>query len=80
MTVMDHFTITDYEIEKLAATKEPYWLSVRDFWWQIRENDVSLLSPRQTAWLSKIEEDLVVNWRPFWMEHEGAEDFYELES
>jgi len=75
-TVADAFNITDFEIQKLADTKNPYWETVRDFWWQKKEDDVSSLSPKQAAWLSKIEEDLDMNWRPKWMEEEGADDFY----
>lgn len=69
---LDFYEISDFEIDKLAATKNPYWMKVRDFWWQVREMDIRFLSRKQNAWLSSIEEELY-GWREEWMAKEGVE-------
>ena len=71
--VSQFYDIEDHEIKKLADTKEPYWMKVRDFWWSVKEREAEKISSAQANWLSKIEAELTDYWRPKWMQEEGAE-------
>lgn len=70
-TVADFYNITSHEIAKLSATKEPYWMKVSEFWYQVKDRWADAISTGQANWLSKIEADLEDNWRPKWMQEEG---------
>lgn len=74
-SVEGFYTITDHEIAKLAELKTAYYLKVRDFWWSIKERDVTSLSQGQASWLSTIEVDLEDNWRPKWNAEEGPDEW-----
>lgn len=74
--VCDFYNITDHEIDKLAATKNPYWIKVKEFWESNSTRKVLFLSTKQAKWLSDIEAELEDRWRPKWMEEEdGGECF-----
>jgi hypothetical protein len=72
--VSDFYNITDHEIIKLAATKNPYWQRVREFWESNSHRKVLFLSEKQAKWLSDIEAELEDKWRPQWMEEENGGD------
>lgn len=79
-TVTEYYNISDREIKRLAETRNPYWLKVRDFWWQIKDRDVQSLSQAQASWLGNIEEEIDINYRPAWMREEYEKERQEADA
>lgn len=74
INVGTYYTISDFEIEKLARTGQSYWEKVRDFWWDIKDSPVKNLTEGQVRWLANIEASLIDVWRPLWNQTEGPGD------